>query len=492
MIKKLRKRLLVIFTIFTGLIIFVVLFIAYILSIGQQQLKNQYRRQTNIVNAINLATYYDDPSQLAVLNELEKNERLAVVVISEKGEILYKTQSWEMKTDAETLYEQSKENKDILYYGTMVALDSPQEDEIQTQNDNSEETTLIKNALYYQDSEEYYEYDFGGTILAGKNGGEYAVLNMDVEYLNTSGDFIEEESNKTQVELPQLISQEDRMYHIYLFQDLAIDTESLQMLTMIYIALFIIGLLLLLVVNYFLTKIAVKPTESSLQDQTEFIAAASHELKNPLAVIRTSLSAVEISENKQEAEKYLKVIDSEAVRMSRLVEELLILAGSKTGKWKMRLQKVDVDTLLIETVERVNLVAKEENVKVKLDLPEEIIGELNLDKDRIQQVLYVLLDNALQYSSANSEVELKVEKEKATLKIFVIDHGKGIDKKDRKNIFKKFYRSETSHTDKSHFGLGLSVAQELVEMHSGKIILEDTPYGGATFIVSLPYKNRKK
>ena len=110
------------------------------------------------------------------------------------------------------------------------------------------------------------------------------------------------------------------------------------------------------------------------------------------------------------------------------------------------------------------------------------------DQERLFQILSIFLDNAISYSPENSSIEIQTRQTTKELTFLVADHGKGIAKADRPFIFDRFYRADKSHTDKSHFGLGLSIAEELAKMLSGRIGFKDTPGGGATFFLTLPIK----
>ena len=121
-----------------------------------------------------------------------------------------------------------------------------------------------------------------------------------------------------------------------------------------------------------------------------------------------------------------------------------------------------------------------------IDLPEEPLAPYLLDKGRISQVLDILLDNAASYVPAGGTVRLSLSEEKENLCFTVSDNGPGIPESARKNIFQRFYRVDSSRKDKHHFGLGLSIAKEIISLHGGSIRISETPGGGATFTITLP------
>ena len=239
----------------------------------------------------------------------------------------------------------------------------------------------------------------------------------------------------------------------------------------------------------FLMRRAFEPTERVLQSQKDFVAAASHELKSPLAVIMANVESVQNMEiAKTQAQNNLNVIDEECMRMSRLVRDMLLLASSDAGQWTVRRQEVDVDTLLITLYEAYEPICRKKAIHLDLKLGEERYPRLNTDQERLFQILSIFLDNGISYSPENGSIEIRTRQTSKELTFFIIDHGCGIGEQDKPFIFDRFYCADKSHTDKSHFGLGLSIAKELARMLEGNVGFEDTPGGGATFFLALPIK----
>ena len=237
-----------------------------------------------------------------------------------------------------------------------------------------------------------------------------------------------------------------------------------------------------LVLMYFLSRFligkAVEPVEDTMKSQKEFIASASHELKAPLAVIQANAETMESSQKQ-------KIILDECSRMSKLVQSMLALASSDAGNWKMDIRETDVDTLLIETWEKFSESARKKNIRLNLDI-EDHYPKTHCDKERISQVLGILLDNAISYSSPGQTIEMGAKVLPQKLAFFVIDHGPGIADAEKAKVFERFYSGDPSRTDKSHFGLGLSIAQEIVRLHRGVVCLKDTKDGGCTFEIVIP------
>lgn len=172
--------------------------------------------------------------------------------------------------------------------------------------------------------------------------------------------------------------------------------------------------------------------------------------------------------------------------MSKLVQELLLLSSVDANTWTLNKTNIDVDTLLINTYEKYEPICRQKGIQFKLTTSDELFPVLNADIDRLNQILSIFIDNAINYSLPKSEVSLDATVFKNTLVFSIKDHGTGIADKDKPFIFDRFFCADKSRTQKEHYGLGLCIAKELVEMHKGKIELSDTLGGGCTFKIFLP------
>lgn len=255
-----------------------------------------------------------------------------------------------------------------------------------------------------------------------------------------------------------------------------------------YLAIWIVTLLCVSLVSRFLLKKALEPTERVMQSQKEFVASASHELKAPLAVIVANVENMQHEAQNEGLQGNLKVIDSECMRMSRLIKDMLLLASSDAEKSTIHTSEVNVDTLLISLYEAYEPRCMKKKIKLTLDLGEELFPVIMTDKERLFQLLSIYLDNALHYSPEGKEIQIRVDMSSKELTFWIVDHGIGVEEKAKPFIFDRFYCADQSHTDKSHFGLGLSIAKELARMLQGKIGMEDTPGGGASFFFTLDLK----
>lgn len=243
--------------------------------------------------------------------------------------------------------------------------------------------------------------------------------------------------------------------------------------------------LLMFFISRFLIGEAIRPVETAMKSQKDFIASASHELKSPLAVIQANAETLTVEDMDTESAQKQKVILNECSRMSGLVQALLSLAASDTGHWTMDMKKTDVDTLLIETWEEYIEPAQKKNLHLDLDI-EDQYPLLVCDKNHIKQALEVLFDNAISYSPSGASIETGAKVMEKSILFYVKDHGPGIANEEKEKVFQRFYSGDHSRTDKNHYGLGLSIALEIVKLHRGTIIVKDTPGGGCTVEVQIP------
>ncbi len=238
-----------------------------------------------------------------------------------------------------------------------------------------------------------------------------------------------------------------------------------------------------------LIRTTVKPTEAAMQSQKDFIAAVSHECKAPLAAILSSAEMIATLPDTPDAVKdHTHVIDLEVSRMSRLIGDLLLLSSIDAGNWSFHMEEINIDTLLINLYTKYEQICRKKNILLQFNIPDECCPPFYSDADRLNQIISIFLDNAVSYSSPESEISLNASVEKNELVITIIDHGIGISDKDKPFIFNRFYQCDKSRTQREHFGLGLSIANELVNRLEGKIQLFDTTGGGCTFKIFFPFR----
>lgn len=239
---------------------------------------------------------------------------------------------------------------------------------------------------------------------------------------------------------------------------------------------------LLTVFSWIFTGRLLHPIMENQEKQAQFVASASHELRTPLAVILSATECCKAAPTEKQ-EGFLKTITQEGQRMSALVNDMLTLSGSDSHHFSVQLSPIELDTLLMNAYEAFEPLAKDKSITLSIHLPEQALPLCNADPERISQVVSILLHNAVSYTPEHGKINLSLSLQKSRFHIAVSDNGIGISDEDKKRIFDRFYRVEKSRSTKEHFGLGLSIAYEIVKAHNGNILVTDTAGGGSTFTV---------
>jgi len=224
--------------------------------------------------------------------------------------------------------------------------------------------------------------------------------------------------------------------------------------------------------------------ENLFNTQRRFLADVGHELRTPLTVIKGNIDLMR--RMKELDEESMESIESEVERMTRLVGDLLLLSQAESGKLPLHLQLIELDTLLIEVLGQMRVIAKD---KVALVLGEMDQVQVCADKDKLKQVFVNLVQNAIHYTPRGGKVVVSLRKSDHQALVSVSDNGPGISPQDLPYIFERFYRGEKARTrskDGKGFGLGLSIAYWIVKNHDGSIEVDSKLGEGTTFRVHLP------
>jgi len=222
--------------------------------------------------------------------------------------------------------------------------------------------------------------------------------------------------------------------------------------------------------------------------KNDFIAMASHELRNPLTTLQGYIQLLG-SRTKNSNDDFLitslEKVSLQVKKMSALVNSFLNTSSFEAGKIYLNPEAFDIIELLEETMEDARLIVLKHQIKL---IPH--TGCLvTADRDKIGQVINNLVTNAAKYSPDGTDIEISLKISKKMLTLFVKDHGDGIKEKDQKKLFERYYRADNLQTRKvSGFGLGLYLSAEIVKLHKGKIWVESEMGQGATFSFSLPLK----
>ena len=217
----------------------------------------------------------------------------------------------------------------------------------------------------------------------------------------------------------------------------------------------------------------------------QLLGNVSHELKTPLTSIQGFSQALldGLATDEQERRQLAGVINQEAESMRVLVDDLLYLSSLEAGELTLALEEVDFDALIRDGVRRLAFRAQEEQVSVTHDAGG---ASLRGDGRRLEQVVANLLDNAIRFSPAASEVRLSTRADAESVTLEVHNGGEPIPEQDLPHVFDRFYQADPARSDAAHSGLGLAIVHELVQAHGGDVAVRSSRSDGTTFTVRLP------
>ncbi len=219
----------------------------------------------------------------------------------------------------------------------------------------------------------------------------------------------------------------------------------------------------------------------------EFVANVSHELRTPLTIMQGYTEAIldGLARDESQRREYLQNILEEILRLRRLVDDLLDLRRMESGRITLRKQPVDMKALVNQVVERFAGVAGEKGTLLGVHLPDDLPPVCG-DGDRLAQVLYNLIDNALRVTPAGGRVEVAARQAAGKVEVAVKDTGPGIPAHEIPLIWERFYKGDPSRRRAGGgSGLGLAIAKQIIDLHGGEIKVDSEPGQGATFTITL-------
>jgi len=221
----------------------------------------------------------------------------------------------------------------------------------------------------------------------------------------------------------------------------------------------------------------------------EFVANVSHELRTPIATIKSYVETLLYSDVDAEySKKFLKIIDSETDRMTRLVKDLLLLSKMDSEDNNLKFEQKNLNDIVVEAINRLSIEAHKKNQKLIVDL-QETPRYVYIDRDKMEQVIVNLVTNAIKYTPENGMIKIMTEYDESFASLIVEDNGIGIPKEDLPRIFERFYRVDKARSrELGGTGLGLSIVKQIVELHKGEVNIESEVGKGTIVRVKLPYQ----
>lgn len=237
--------------------------------------------------------------------------------------------------------------------------------------------------------------------------------------------------------------------------------------------------------GYFLAGRTLRPIQQMVEDQNRFITDASHELRTPLTSLKSEIEIYLRGKNhtKEETEQLLKSNLEEVDNLQILSDNLLQLTHDQQSfNGKVSLEKIHLEKIITEAARKIKPIAAKKNIFIENNVKEYSISG---DENSLEQLFIIFLDNAVKYSPNNTKITVNMEHIDHSVLVTIADQGIGIAKKDIPHIFERFYRADISRTKQkeSGYGLGLSIAKKIVELHDGAINVKSTLGKGTTFTI---------
>ena len=248
-------------------------------------------------------------------------------------------------------------------------------------------------------------------------------------------------------------------------------------------ALGVVGLVLVAGGGWILARQSVAPVQRSMEHMRRFMADAAHELRTPVAVLRTRAD-VALQREREPAEYVatLEALGRETERLSGIVDDLFTLARADAGERPLHLERVQLDELILETVSATGALAERQGVTLAVGAADEVV--LEADTGLVRQLLVILLDNAIKFSERGGVVAVDLRASPTLATLTVRDTGVGIPPGELSRVFDRFYRGESARGSTSGAGLGLSIAQWIATAHDARIEIASTPGHGTMITVS--------
>ena len=268
------------------------------------------------------------------------------------------------------------------------------------------------------------------------------------------------------------------------FSDTTTESATMEQLFYSCLGIFFVAMIVFLGISILLSHWVIKPVAKAWDQQRQFVADASHELKTPLSVILANAELMQGEDTSEEDYKtYSGNILGVTYQMRSLVENMLEMARVDNGTLKRNFAAVDFSELVSDAALSFQLLYEEKGMGLRCAVPDGI--GVQGSEQHLYQVMDVLLDNALKYSSPGGMVSVDLVSHGKMCILSVASPGEPISGEDLKNIFKRFYRADKARAMNGSYGLGLSIAESIVEAHKGNIWAE-SENGYNTFFVQLP------
>ena len=241
-----------------------------------------------------------------------------------------------------------------------------------------------------------------------------------------------------------------------------------------------------IIASYMLSKKTLKPIMQAWERQTEFVQNAAHELRTPLTIIQAKQQLLLEEPDSRIIDKSedISLTINETRRLTKLIKELMILAMADSNQLQIKKETKNIDEVIRKITIPYMEYAKMQNKELIVEL--NCNREVNIDINKITQLIVILLDNAMKYTKEGEKITVQTHCKEGKCTIEVIDEGIGISDEQKKHIFERFYRADKARTrETGGTGLGLAIAQTIVKAHGGSIKVYNNEPKGTKFVVKI-------
>lgn len=344
--------------------------------------------------------------------------------------------------------------------------------------------------IFSEFEESYIIYDNNLNIYAVNNIDEEMQKILKVFVYNVQQDESESINNIEYKKNPyrvvsELLSSDDKIWIIQIIQNTKEEKRILQLFTNAMIITGSFGIITMIIIGWYFAGKRLEPITEVYLKQRRFIADASHELKTPLTIIQTNVDVLRAKENQNINENmdWLDNIESEIIAMRRLIDDMLMLADAEDNGLDIELEQIHLSRLIKDTCMRQSLMSQSRGVNLHYEQECDIIAYA--DKNRIEQLVKIFVDNASKYNKNNGNIWIRLYLDNENVVLEFEDDGIGMEQDEVLRIFDRFYRADKSRKrENGSIGLGLSIAKEIIDAHDGVIQIESEKYKGTLFKIT--------
>ena len=367
-----------------------------------------------------------------------------------------------------------------------------QDDQLYIDSDFFKESLYSNQNMFSQFEESYIVYDYQINV--------YDVHNIDDKMQDSikifAYDVLQNESSKVDSiiinKVPyrivtQQIKTENKTFIVQVIQNITQEKRILGMFTKAMIIMGGAGALTMIAIGWYFAGKRLGPIAEVYLKQRRFIADASHEIKTPLTIIQTNVDVLRAKENTQIKDnlKWIDNIESEVLAMRRLIDDMLMLANAEDIGLELELEQIHLSELIKDACMRQMPMSKSRDVALHYCQQCDIVA--TADKNRIEQLVKIFVDNASKYNKQGGNVWVRLYLEGNNVILEIQDDGIGMYPEEVMHVFERFFRADKSrkrNAEPSGFGLGLSIAKEIIEAHDGIIQVESEKGKGTLFKIS--------